>query len=326
MDRRTFLKYIASVPLASALPRIAFAEKSDKSTVVIARDDSFKPNAIQRDAARQALRRAVANLTTKEDPEAAWASLFTPEDIVGVKLSCLPGRQLSPQPELAFALADELHQFARIPYKSIILWDRSDRDLRRAGYKPADATDSSPRIAGTNSAGGYDSDVTPWGPPEQNSGSRFSTIISSHATAIVSVGVLKDHNLAGVSIHMKNFYGAINNPSKYHDNNCDPFIAQLNTHPFIKNKLRLSITDAAVGLYNGGPSMKPQWSWNYGGLIIGTDVVAVDAVCADIIERRRAEESMRPLKDVGRPPKYIQTAAALGLGIADLEKINIVEL
>jgi hypothetical protein len=35
---------------------------------------------------------------------------------------------------------------------------------------------------------------------------------------------------------------------------------------------------------------------------------------------------MPPLKDVGRPPKHIQTAAALGLGIADLDKINIVEL
>jgi len=326
MERRTFLKYVASVPLVSALPRFAFGEQPGKATVAVARDDSFQPNAIERDAARQALRRAVTSLTTKEDPEAAWASVFKPDDVVGVKLSCLGGRQISPQPELAFALADELHQFARIPYKNIILWDRSDRDLRRAGYKAAPATDSSPTIAGTDSSGGYDSDVTPWGPPDQNSGSCFSRIISSHATALVSLAVLKDHDLAGVSVNLKNFYGAIHNPHKYHDNNCDPYIAQLNTHPFIKNKLRLSVTDASVGLYNGGPSMKPQWSWTYGGLIIGTDAVAVDAVCADIIEKKRAEVGMPPLEGVGRPTKHIQTASTLGLGVADLNRIDIVEV
>ena len=326
MDRRTFVKYVASVPLVSALPRFVFAAEPQKSKVIIARDDSFKPNAVERAPAREALRRAVTHLTGKKDPEAAWASLFKPDDVVGAKTSCLGGRQISPQPELAFALADELHQFARVPYANIILWDRSDRDLRRAGYKPAPADDSSPTVAGTDASGGYETDVAPWGPPEQNSGSCFSRIISSHATALVSLAALKDHDLAGVSVHLKNFYGAIHNPHKYHDNNCDPYIAQLNTHPHIKGKLRLSVTDACVGLYNGGPSMKPQWSWTYGGLIIGTDAVAVDAVCADIIEKKRAEVGMPPLEEVGRPAKHVQTAAALGLGVADLKSIDIVEV
>jgi uncharacterized protein (DUF362 family) len=137
--------------------------------------------------------------------------------------------------------------------------------------------------------------------------------------------VLKDHDLAGVTLAMKNFFGAIHNPNKYHDNNCDPYIAELNTHPYIRRKQRLIVCDALVAQYNGGPAYKPQWAWNFSGLLIGTDTVALDYVGANIIEQKRKEIRMPSLKQAGREPKYIQTAASLGLGTSDPSQIDVIE-
>ena len=40
-------------------------------------------------------------------------------------------------------------------------------------------------------------------------------------------GVVKDHDLAGVSAGLKNWYGVIHNPNKYHDSCCDPYVADV---------------------------------------------------------------------------------------------------
>ena len=124
---------------------------------------------------------------------------------------------------------------------------------------------------------------------------------------------------------MKNFYGAIHNPNKYHDNNCDPYIADLNSHPYIKDKLRLIICDSIIGLYNGGPGYKARWTWNYNAILLSQDPVALDSMGRKIIEEKRKEMGLKGLKEAGREPRYISTAARLGLGIDDLEKVEIVE-
>jgi uncharacterized protein (DUF362 family) len=140
------------------------------------------------------------------------------------------------------------------------------------------------------------------------------------------VPVLKDHDLSGVSLGMKNFYGAIHNPNKYHDYNCDPYIADLNAHPLIAEKLRIVICDGLKGQYHGGPASRPQWAWPAGVLLVGGDPVAVDRVGLELIERKRKEAGMDSLKDAGREAKYIFTAAERGLGIGDMEKIERVDI
>jgi len=160
-------------------------------------------------------------------------------------------------------------------------------------------------------------------------GSCFSNIISRLATAIVNVPVLKDHDLAGVTLGMKNFFGAIHNPNKYHDNNCNPFIADLVTHRFIKDKLRLTICDGSTAVCGGGPAYPghhPNWAWNYAGILMSLDPVALDAVGWRIIEKKRKELGLASLAEAGREPKYIATAADYGLGEIEEGKIEIVEV
>jgi len=138
--------------------------------------------------------------------------------------------------------------------------------------------------------------------------------------------VLKDHDIAGVSIGLKNFYGAIYNPNKFHGNNCDPYAADLCTHPLIKDKLRLTLCDASRIQVNNGPAFYPKYALEYGGILVSLDPVALDYTGWQIIEQYRKELKLKNLKECDREPRYILTAAKLKLGFADRDKIRIINI
>jgi uncharacterized protein (DUF362 family) len=272
-----------------------------------------KPNA--REIARL-LNDSLTAATGKSDARSAWRSLFAPGDVVGIKVNALAGRGLSSHPELVAAIVDALAG-AGLPKESIIVWDRFARELEAAGFTHAGVNGA--KVLATDLVGiGYEKNIEFSG----EVGSCFSRILSRMCTSIINVPVLKDHDLAGVSLGMKNFYGAIHNPNKYHDNNCDPYVAELCAHPFVSGKLRLVVCDALKGQYHGGPAARAQWSWPAATLIVGSDPVAVDRTGHEMIEQKRNEAGMPPLKDVGREPKYIGTASRRGLGVGTLEKIS----
>jgi hypothetical protein len=121
---------------------------------------------------------------------------------------------------------------------------------------------------------------------------------------------------------MKNFFGAIHNPNKYHENAGNPYVADLYELDMIRRKTRLTICDALDAQYNGGPPFKPQWSWPMDSLLLAVDGVALDRVGWEIIEQKRHEMDKPSLKQEGRHPEYILTAGIKGLGQADLNRIH----
>jgi uncharacterized protein (DUF362 family) len=143
---------------------------------------------------------------------------------------------------------------------------------------------------------------------------------------IINLPVLKDHGIAGVTISMKNLFGAIHNPHKYHLNIGDPYIPDVFMLPSIRKKIRLTICDAINAQYEGGPSYMPQWSWSFNGLIGGTDPVALDATGWQLIEKKRAEVGLKSLKEAGREPTYIKTAGDIqhNLGTNHPDRIEII--
>ncbi len=293
----------------------------EKSKLIIARHEKFLGDGkVNGELVGKALDDGLMRLTEAKSPVGAWASLFKPEDVVGLKLNCLAKRAFSPHVELVEAVIRGL-KLAGLNEGNIIIFDRTSRELREAGftiYKGGGL-----KCFGTDelSGGGYEPNPIVVG----HVGSCFSRIVSSLCTAIINIPVLKDHDLAGVSVAMKNFYGVIHNPNKYHDNNCDPYIAELYSHPYVNGKVRLTICDALMAQYNGGPAYKAQWAWPYRGILLGMDPVAMDKVGAGIIEEKRKEVGLPSLKEAGREPKYIQTAASLGLGVDDPTLIQIIE-
>lgn len=326
VTRREFCKRLGQTAAAAGavtlLPRHALTAPEGRGRVVVARNDGLVADGkVNKDLAAKIINDALMKLTARDSSPAAWAALFKPSDRVGIKLNCLGGKSLSPQPEVVLCLVEGLKS-AGVPEANITIWERSGRELQAAGYVlRTDAkglkcmgTDQLPR-------GGYESQPETAG----SVGSCFSKFVTSHCTALLNVGVLKDHDLAGVSIGMKNFYGAIHNPNKYHDRNCDPYVADICAHPYIKDKLRLVVCDGLRGLYNGGPAYKPQWAWKYNGLLFSGDPVAIDRIGAQIIEEKRKAAGMPPLKQAGREPKYIDTAAKLGLGEGDPAKIELIQ-
>ena len=285
--------------------RVAVARRGD----AVGEDLKVRPEALM-----ALLEAGVMSAVKAPDLKSALATLFRPEDKVGIKVNCLAGRGLSTHPELVAAIVAALER-AGVPRRQVIIWDRSDTDLRKAGFTIARSGEG-PLCFGTNA------DFEPEPTSVGSVSSCFSRILTEQTTALISVPVLKDHDLAGVSGTLKNFYGAIHNPNKYHDANCSPYVAEVNSHPAIRGKLRLVVCDGLVAQCHGGPAYKPEHAWPLGALVVSTDPVALDRVVWRIIEERRKEKGLPTLKEAKRDPLWLAVAEGLGLGTADLNAIE----
>jgi len=265
---------------------------------------------------------AVPQALGVSDASIAWRKLFNPNDTVGIKVNCI-APMIPTHPQLSYAIADCLIDTG-IPSEQIIIWDRDDRELRSSGYA-INMDGPEIRCYGTKPNVGYGENLS----ISRSFGSRLSKIISRQCTAIVNVPVLKDHNIAGLSLGLKNYFGAIENPNKFHENNCNPYVADLNMIPHIREKNKIVICDAINVLYEGGPTdYNPKYIWNYNSLIIGTDRVAVDQIGLMLIDEKRIGAGLPSLSAVGRPAKYINTASDPDhlLGVNDPEKIKVIEI
>ena len=330
IKRRTFLKssfqatsafYLTGLPSCQAeSDRNNRETEANKSKVVIAQNDLVRDknkNLIENQV-EKLLDSAMENLLQLNNSSQAWQKLFNKNDVVGIKVNCLAGRGLSTNYELVQALIQGLRS-AGVAEKNIIIWDRANRDLEKAGYK-IQTNRNRLKCYGTDQVG-YSRKLYEFG----EVGSSLSNILVHQCTAIINVPILKDHGICGITNALKNFFGVIHNPNKYHDNFGDPFIADVNMLPEIRNKTRITITDALTAQYEGGPPFMPQWSWQFNGLLVGFDPVALDTVAWDIIEKKRKKCGFPSLKQAGREPTYIATAADENhrLGCNNLSKIQI---
>ncbi|MBE0712879.1 MAG: DUF362 domain-containing protein [Candidatus Aminicenantes bacterium] len=264
--------------------------------------------------------RGFALLTGEKDDPRAVSSLFRPNDRVGIKVNTIGGKALSTRPDVALPLASWLSRNG-LQGKNLFIWDRTTRELRDAGYGTS-AERSGIKVFGTDADGvGYDTGLV----SHLGVGSLYSKIQTEFATASVSLAILKDHGLAGVTAGMKNYFGAIHNPNKYHDFHCNPFVAEVFDAPPVKGKHKVSIIDAIVVQYHKGPSFHARWATKYGRLIFSLDPVAADTVGWNIIERLRADGGLPTLQEEGREPAYLATAEKMGLGRSSLGSIETVE-
>lgn len=247
-----------------------------------------------------------------------YHSFLSASDKIGIKINTIGGKSISTRPNVALSLAKSLSENQN-GKGEIILWDRTNRELRDAGYK-LNRNREGIRIFGTDTQGiGYTRNLV----SHLNVGSLFSTIQANHISSSISLAILKDHGLAGVTAGMKNYFGSVHNPNKYHDSNCDPYVAEVFDTDPIKKKHKLSIIDGLVIQYHRGPSYHSRWADKQGILIFSFDPVAADSVGWQIIEKLRAIKGLPSLQEENREPRYLKTAEKMGLGTADLERINI---
>ena len=330
INRRKFIKTAGTTAAALSLPVESFSILSGNTTtpnqrdnplVAVVRDMSAHSGSlVMTDIAQVMMDEAVRRYTGIMDIGAAYQSVFegiTINDVIGIKVNCING-DLPTHPAMVYALANGLQKMNLggnpFPANNIIIWDRTDAELLNCGY----TYNSGPtgiRCFGTTTAG-YNSMFLNCNGSDQHP----SNILTDYCDYLVNFAVLKNSNVAGVTLCMKNHYGSIHAPSSMHGGFCNPFTPALNQQ--IRDALtvqeNLFIVDAIFGCYTGGCQVPPNMI--YDGLILGGDRVAVDAVGRQILD------------DHGCPTIYmsghIDTAAErpYNLGTADLEEIECIEV
>lgn len=126
-----------------------------------------------------------------------------------------------------------------------------------------------------------------------------------NSTCIINVPTLKVHHLTLVTLSMKNLMGTILPKNIMHEN-IDEKIVDLAS--IFKDKVKLNIVDGLVGAETDEVRGTPV---EMNLIIAGSDMIAVDTVSA-------ATMGIDP-----RKVKYLQLAANHGLGVSDLNKIEI---
>lgn len=327
-SRREFLKTAATgAVLLGAQSKLGLAELLDqhKSKVVVARDAALYSSGGHLDEKRVAdlLDRAIAAYTGRDKPVEAWKRIVPVGKVIGLKVNGLGGKAIATHLALTLAICERLQQ-AGVKPSEIVVWECRRSDLERAGYTIS--TDRSRiRCIGTDMDGfGYEEKPAAFGSVRVN----FTKILTRECDFVINLPVLKDHDLAGVTFSLKNFYGAIQRPSELHGNACNPGIADLNCIPALRDKFRFTIGDAMASIYEGGPQFRPEHLWYPNALIVGHDPVAIDTTGWKMLERKRAEMGLPTVESTGRPTTFLVTAADAthNLGTNDPRRIQLMEV
>ena len=147
------------------------------------------------------------------------------------------------------------------------------------------------------------------------------------STALINVRPMRTHHWAGVGSLIKNYIMFSPSPSSWHDDTCAN-LAGVWELPIVKGKTKLNILVMLTPLFQGkGPhNYQQQYTWEYNGLLIGTDPVAVDATGVRILEAKRLEYFGEE-KPFEISPKHIKVAdEKYHLGTCDPNKIELVRL
>ena len=250
------------------------------------------------------IERAIRELTGADSDRKAWATVAAGGDRVSMKTTRAAGENLKTHDEIPAYITRRLAEAAGVEAKKIRSWDRMD--LTPEELELSD----------------------PYKLPTRGKETRLRAALVKDSPVIINLPVLKMHSGTGASVAMKNHFGSINNPSTFHGWSLGDMarsIAELSNLEPIRKRTRLVVVDATRPLYDGGPNDKPAFRWNFNGLLVGTDPVAVERVALDILDQKREEVRREPWPATDAR-KVVEWAEKLGVGNADLKRIDLVRI
>ncbi|MEJ5251500.1 MAG: DUF362 domain-containing protein [Chthonomonadetes bacterium] len=156
---------------------------------------------------------------------------------------------------------------------------------------------------------------------------RGARVTLAPCTALINVRPVRTHWWSGIGGCIKNYIIFSENPSSYHPDACSSLGAVWDL-PAVKGKTRLNILLALTPLFHGrGPHhWDPRYVWQYKGLFVSLDPVAIDAVGLHLIQAKRRQHFGEDIA-LETPPKHIVEAdVKYGLGVSDLRRIELVKL
>lgn len=326
-------------------------EVHDESAMIIDKPDSAVINAMFEKGIQQ---------LTGVNMKKSFKMLFTKKDVIGIKVNPVGAGLISTRLELVDAIIDWLVK-SGMKRSNIIIWDRFDYMLADAGFTPerypgigieglqtmdeaaaeGKADDDSRWLKPDGkhiSADNFDMDAYYWadveGPQDDKpylnqhvfSGkhSYFGKLLTQKLTKIINVPVFKNTG-NGISMATKNIgYGAVCNTARLHRPLFFDVNVEVTAFPAIRDKMVLNVIDGLRAQYDGGPMPNAQFTYLFNTLFFATDPFAVDMVCHNILVQKRKEMNVN-VNEHPRFTEYLRYAERLGLGIADLEKINHIQ-
>ncbi|MBO0694735.1 MAG: DUF362 domain-containing protein, partial [Verrucomicrobia bacterium] len=282
--------------------------------------------------------------TGQSDLGQAWASLVSPSDKVGIKISAAGGELFTTHRDIVNAIVDGLAA-AGHPRGSIIVWDRSLGGIKEAGYRaardayqlkavaPRDGYDpkavlSAPLMGkliwGDLEYFGDGIKLLPLSDNENTSNvSHFSKILSSEVTKVINVPVMSISETNGIA-------GCIYNMTIPNIDNWRRFaqgsrfggesLAEIYANPIIAKKVVFNLMDGLIAQYAGGPKPQPNYAIHHATLYASKDPVALDATALKYFEQWRARGS---LPAIGPMAAYVSYASQIGLGNSAPNRIEI---
>jgi hypothetical protein len=144
-------------------------------------------------------------------------------------------------------------------------------------------------------------------------------------TALINVPTVKVHALAGIAVSIKNYINLTGRSSSYHYDGSVK-LGEAWLLPEVKGKTRLIVVDMLRPYFGPGPQINPLHQWDYKGILVGTDPVAIDTVCLSICQKKRnlfkGEEWL-----ISPPPRSLAAADSVyHLGTSDPTKIKLTRL
>ena len=293
---------------------------------------------------RSMVDRVLLAVTGQSKVADAWRSLIAPEDKVGIKISAAGGELFTTHRDVVNAIVDGLVASGHARNR-IIVWDRQLGGIKEAGYR---ADDEGYRLLSIEPRDGYDPKATfsaafigklIWGDlayiprkganpsltDDENTStiSHFAKIVSSQVTKIINVPVMSDSSATGLAGCLYNVtLPNVDNWRRFTqpDNFSASGIAEIYADPAIRKKVVLNLMDGLIAAYAGGPEAHPNYATHYSTLFGSKDPVAIDALVLRRLESLRAEARLPPISKLAA---HVEIAGRMGLGNADLARIEV---
>ncbi|MGD2294558.1 MAG: DUF362 domain-containing protein [Candidatus Aminicenantes bacterium] len=150
--------------------------------------------------------------------------------------------------------------------------------------------------------------------------------VFKRATAFINARPARTHHWSGLGTCIKNYIMFVPRPSAYHADSCADLGSIWNDYK-LKEKTRLNILVMLNPQFHtvGPHSYSDKYVWEYKGLLVSQDPVAVDVTGLKIIQAKRLEYfgEQRPM---GTPAKHIRMADERhNLGHSDPAKIELIK-
>lgn len=319
---------------------------------------SLKDDKLDAAVIDEMFQKGITRLTGK-DSKQSFGMFFSRDDVIGLKVNPVGPPLINTHAELVQSVIAWLAANG-VPKKNIIIWDRFDYMLRDAGFTPErfpgvgieglqtmDETGNNWRdkdgrhlsvnnfdqevyyfakgVVGKNIRGYKDDEFYLNQHVFNGEYSYFGKLLTKKLTKIINLAAYKNTG-NGISMATKNMgYGSLCNTGRLHDplffNVCTEVLAA----PVVRDKLVLNVTDGIRGQYEGGPDKNAQFVYPNNSLYFATDPFALDMVCHRELVAKRKEMGIQ-VNENPRFTEYLHYAEKLGLGIANPERIKLVQL